>query len=216
MQTDVACWPLWVGERKKAVGEASRVSAEMCLFRQLVCGSLLYLNHANGWSGEQFLYMLLSAAVRRGVFQPSQTPCPGRQLCWRTWWSGELCFLGGSGSKLPDSFQLLWRVGVISVVRQNTWILGLFRWSVVWSCRFLRTQVSLFPGLCSGGSGMPPVKGFCFHSARQLIFADTAASWCCCFQSDWPPSPRDERVSSWAADAPFFPLILSLPCSVPY
>lgn len=45
-------------------------------------------------------------------------------------------------------------------------------------------DISLSPGLCNG-SGMPPVKGSCFRSVWQLIFTDTASSWCCVFQSDW-------------------------------
>lgn len=39
---------------------------------------------------------------------------------------------------------------------------------------------------------MPPVKGFCFRSVWQLIFMDSASSWCYVLQSGWPPFLRSK------------------------
>lgn len=180
-------WPSWWERGRNQLVRHRGSQLERAAFVgfflvQFVCGSLLHPNHGHRWSGKQLLctpplccslggsflqHHVLKAAVFEDVVE-------GTALSW-----------GQSGHQLPDTCYLLSREGIIRVVRQNTWDLDLFWSSVVRAHTF-----PLFQG-CAGQKQCVPVKGFFFHSAT-----DTAPSWCCCFQSDWPPFPINERVSS--------------------
>lgn len=158
-----------MGERQESAGPSRSQLERADFFVQFVCGYFLHPNHGQGDQGSSFsaspsLLQLGKEFCSLCKHRVLKAAVPGDKV------EGTALFLGGeSGHKLPDPYYLLSREGIIKVVRQNTWNLGLFWSSVVRALTFPLSQG------CAGGKQCAPVKGFCFHSATDTAPSCAAA-----------------------------------------